>query len=65
LGNGNGDLVVKAQGFGNMYLNLNTVVGEGWISLVCKIQNLGGGEISRKFVEETQITGLIIKEGGR
>jgi len=33
--------------------------------VLCQILNLGGGEISRRCAEETQILGLIIREGGR
>jgi len=51
LGNGNGDLVLKNQGFGNMNWNLNMALREGWMSVLCQILNLGGGEISRRFVE--------------
>ena len=45
--------------------NLNMVLGEGWMIVLCQILNLGGGEISRRCVEETQIVSLITREGGR
>ena len=55
MGNGNGDLVVKSQDFGNRYWNLNMVLGEGWMIVLCQILNVIGGEISRRCVKETQI----------
>ena len=56
---------MKSQDFGNRYWNLNMVLGEGWMLVLCQILNLGGGEISRRCVEETQIPYLIIREGRR
>jgi len=44
---------VKNQDFGNRYWNLNIVLDEDWMIVLCQILNIGGGEISRRCVEET------------